>query len=149
MFEHKSHVYIKTDENNNIIRIEGEYSLPSDLSGWILIEEGSPCDRLNHAQTLYLEKPIMDFEYGVYNYEYINGEVVEKDNTEEIEEVKRFRAVEEIRRRREEECFPVINRGSLWFNKLTVEQTEELSEWYDAWLNAPETGVIPEKPAWV
>ena len=51
----KSHVYIKTDEQNRIVRCEGEYSLPSDLSGWILIEEGAPCERLNLAQSHYFD----------------------------------------------------------------------------------------------
>lgn len=76
MDEMMSRVYILVDENNNIIRLEGEYSLPSDLDGWILIEEGDACDRLNLAQTHYLDKPITD-EEGNYNYKYINGKVVE------------------------------------------------------------------------
>lgn len=72
----QSRVYILVDNDNYITRLEGEYSLPSDLDGWILIEEGDACDRLNLAQTHYLDKPIMD-EEGNYNYKYINGEVVE------------------------------------------------------------------------
>lgn len=78
MEEMKSRVYILTDSNNNIIRLEGEYSLPSDLNGWILIEEGTPCDRLNLAQTHYLNKLLIDDD-GNYNYQYINGEIVEKE----------------------------------------------------------------------
>lgn len=49
----KSHVYIKTDEQNRIVRCEGEYTLPFDLSGWILIDEGEPCDKRNLAQSHY------------------------------------------------------------------------------------------------
>ena len=52
-FEMKSHVYIKVDEQGRIVRCEGEYTLPSDLTDWILIEEGAPCDRLNLAQSHY------------------------------------------------------------------------------------------------
>ena len=77
MEEMKSRVYILTDENDYIIRIEGEYSLPSDLDGWILIDEGEPCDRLNLAQSHYLDKPLMDMMTGEYNYKYIDGEIVE------------------------------------------------------------------------
>ena len=95
MEEMKSHVYIKTDEHNNIIRIEGEYSLPSDLTGWILVEEGEPSDRLNHAQGNYLPKPLMNFEHGLYNYAYIGGQIVEKDLTEEIAEAEARREAEE------------------------------------------------------
>ena len=51
----KSHVYIKVDEHGRITRCEGEYTLPSDLDGWTLIEEGAPCDRLNLAQSHYFD----------------------------------------------------------------------------------------------
>ena len=49
----KSHVYIKTDDQNRVVRCEGEYTLPHDLSGWILIDEGEPCDKRNLAQSNY------------------------------------------------------------------------------------------------
>ena len=79
MDEYKSRVYILVDNDNYITRLDGEYSLPSDLSGWILIEEGAPCDRLNLAQAHYLNKPLIDRMSGEYNYQYINGEIVEKE----------------------------------------------------------------------
>lgn len=54
-----------------------------------------------------------------------------------------------IRRKRNSECFSVINRGTLWYQSLTEAQLVELSQWYNAWLNAPETLVVPEKPSWL
>lgn len=54
-----------------------------------------------------------------------------------------------LRRERARICFPVINRGAAWYARLTDEQKEELQAWYQAWLDAPETGVKPETPAWV
>ena len=42
----------------------------------ILIDEGEPCDRLNLAQTHYLDKPLINDE-GEYNYQYVDGEVKE------------------------------------------------------------------------
>ena len=71
----KSRVYILTDEDNNIIRLEGEYSLPNDLTGWILVAEGYG-DEYSLAQTHFLEKPLIN-DNGEYNYKYINGEIVE------------------------------------------------------------------------
>lgn len=59
------------------------------------------------------------------------------------------RRIEEIRAQRESECFSVVDRGTLWYAGLTEEQKEELSAWYKAWLDAPATGEIPEKPAWI
>lgn len=59
------------------------------------------------------------------------------------------RTLEVIRQRRKNECFPIINRGVLWYNCLTLEQRAELNGWYHAWLNATETGVVPAKPSWL
>lgn len=55
----------------------------------------------------------------------------------------------EIRARREKECFSYVNRGTLWYNKLTTEQDIEFQNWYDAWLEAPETLIIPKKLEWL
>lgn len=76
MEEMKSRVYIWVNDDNFITRLEGEYSLPDDLSDAILIEEGEPSDRYNLAQTHFLEKPLINDE-GEYNYKYINNEIVE------------------------------------------------------------------------
>ena len=54
-----------------------------------------------------------------------------------------------IRARRRKECFSIINRGALWYEKLTIEQRAELSAWYEAWLNAPQTLEMPETPVWL
>ena len=54
-----------------------------------------------------------------------------------------------IRARREQECFSVVNRGKVWYNKLSKEQEEELAAWYEAWLEAPEKKVVPIRPTWI
>lgn len=54
-----------------------------------------------------------------------------------------------IRARRDVECFPIVNRGKLWYESLTQDQAIELRSWYYAWLNATETGVIPQPPCWL
>ncbi len=54
-----------------------------------------------------------------------------------------------LRRRREDECFSVINRGSLWYDRLTEAQKAELDEWYEAWLNVTETKEVPKTPDWL
>lgn len=55
----------------------------------------------------------------------------------------------ELRLRRAEECFSVVNRGKLWYNCLTMEQLAELKNWYFAWLDVTETKVIPTRPKWL
>ena len=83
MEEQLSRVYALINENNIITCIEGEYTLPADLTGWTFIEEGAPCDRLNLAQSHYLNKPLMTDD-GIYQYKYEDGQIVER-TAEEIE----------------------------------------------------------------
>lgn len=78
----KSRVYALCDEQGRVTRLEGEYTLPADLTGWVLIEEGTPCDRLNLAQSHYLDKPLYDG--AVLRYKLVDGKVVER-TAEEIE----------------------------------------------------------------
>lgn len=54
-----------------------------------------------------------------------------------------------IRKERERVCFPVINRGKLWYDCLTLEQLAELKAWYWEWLDAPETLHYPIMPKWL
>ena len=56
---------------------------------------------------------------------------------------------EEYRRRRETECFSVINRGQLWYEGVSLSQLLELRSWYKAWLNVTDTMVVPERPSWL
>ena len=54
-----------------------------------------------------------------------------------------------LRQQRELDCFPIINRGQLWFEQLSEEQRIELSKWYRNWLDVTVTKIIPEKPDWI
>lgn len=82
----KSRVYILLDEQNRIIRIEGEYSLPADLTGWVLIEEGASCDRLNLAQSHYLDGGLYTMQ-GIPRYKYEGGVCVLRSEAEIAEDV--------------------------------------------------------------
>ena len=53
------------------------------------------------------------------------------------------------RKQREKDCFPIINRGELWYERLTDQQREELQLWYQAWLDVTQTQTIPVKPEWL
>jgi len=54
-----------------------------------------------------------------------------------------------LRRRREIECFKVVNRGQLWYASLTKKQVEELNKWYKQWLEITKTKVVPQRPSWL
>lgn len=55
----------------------------------------------------------------------------------------------EIQEERKYRCFPVINRGQLWYDKLTIDELETVKVWYQQWLDAPNTLVIPETPSFI
>lgn len=57
--------------------------------------------------------------------------------------------LKDLRERREEECFPYINRGELWYKTLTENQITELNAWYEAWLKVTETKKVPDAPVWL
>lgn len=77
----KSRVYVQTDSESRVLRLEGEYSLPADLTGWTKIDEGYG-DRFSLAQSHYLAKPLYDG--AVLRYKLVDGKVVER-TAEEIE----------------------------------------------------------------
>ena len=53
-FKPKSKVYIQTDAEGRILRCEGGYTTPSDLTGWLEIDEGNG-DRYNLCQSHYFD----------------------------------------------------------------------------------------------
>ena len=78
----KSKVYIQTDTEGRILRCEGGYTTPSDLTGWTKIDEGTG-DRYNLCQSHY-------FEGGLYTMDYIplyrwDGSAVVLRGDEELE----------------------------------------------------------------
>lgn len=56
---------------------------------------------------------------------------------------------EELRARRDYECFSVVNRGKLWYDTLAEEQLYDLNVWYHDWLDVTETLEIPIKPDFI
>ena len=75
--------------------------------------------------------------------------VVEHDEVESVTVYVQDSPADIIRRRREEICFPVINRGKAWYKLLTREQEDELDAWYQKWLDAPESLTEPATPEWL
>lgn len=65
------------------------------------------------------------------------------------EEQKLEREKQRLRNLREKECFALVNRGELWYKRLTEEQKAELDVWYQAWLDVTQTLEIPVKPEWL
>ena len=76
----KSRVYILLDEKERIVRVEGEYSLPSDLTGWVQIDEGYG-DRFSLAQSHYLDGGLYTTQ-GIPRYKYDGGACVLRSEAE-------------------------------------------------------------------
>ncbi|MDD4291081.1 MAG: hypothetical protein PHX51_02425 [Clostridia bacterium] len=92
------------------------------------------------------------------DYYIVNGYngaifLLEYTKTEEYaQKAKAFKEksnLEYLRTRRDEECFSIINRGTLWYNRLTQVQKSELEIWYNEWLDVTETLVVPQRPIWL
>ena len=93
------------------------------------------------------EDELTHFADHFLSYKYIDGKLVFDEVREE--ELKIESQKEQIRNDRAKTCFPIVNRGGLWYDLLTEEEKAELLDWYQAWLEAPETLVIPETPSWI
>ena len=79
----KSKVYIQIDTEGLILRCDGGYTTPTDLSGWLEIDEGTG-DRYNLCQSHY-------FDGGLYTMDRIpryrlDGEKAVLRSDEELEE---------------------------------------------------------------
>lgn len=87
------------------------------------------------------------FEENYSAFRFENGKLIfnkEKADADTMEQKKA-----EIRYHREQECFPVINRGEAWYRTLSDKQKQELQDWYQKWLDATETLIEPEPPEWL
>lgn len=116
------------DEQNYVV----SYALEGELLD--AVEASEPND-LSH------------FEEHFTAYQVRDGTLVFDDIQAEAEQAQA--AKDAYRKRREVECFPIIDRGRLWYDTLTEDQLSELKTWYQAWLDGTNTQTIPEKPEWL
>lgn len=80
-------------------------------------------------------------------YKFVDGLLQKDDMRDKAQRLEKQK--EDLRQQREAECFPVINRGWMWYSSLNLLQWIELKKWYLAWLNVTETLRIPERPMWL
>ena len=80
MEETKSKVYIQTDTVGRIIRCEGGYTTPSDLTGWIEIDEGTG-DKYNLCQSHYFDGGLYTMD-GIPRYRWDGSAAVLRTDEE-------------------------------------------------------------------
>lgn len=119
------------------IRINRETKI---VEGYINV--GKPCKKKG-TELIKVDDIPDNWQYCKYeNNQFILDEAYKQNKIEKEE-------LNNIRIQREIECFPYINRGNLWYSKLTEEQSQELDAWYQEWLDAPDTRKLPSRPTWL
>ena len=81
-FEEKSKVYIQIDNQGRILRCDGGYTTPADLTGWIEIDEGTG-DKYNLCQSHYFDGGLYTMD-GVPRYRW-DGSAAVLRTEEEME----------------------------------------------------------------
>ena len=79
-FETKSKVYIQTDADGRILRCEGGYTTPADLTGWLEIDEGNG-DRYNLCQSHYFDGGMYTMD-GIPRYRWDGSKVILRTDDE-------------------------------------------------------------------
>ena len=91
---------------------------------------------------------IDDFENNYRSY-YLSDTNVLIKSEDKQKEIENTRELINLRSQREKSCFPYVNRGEMWYSRLSADQKDELNVWYQAWLDVTETKTVPEKPQWL
>ena len=76
----KSKVYIQTDNNGRILRCDGGYTTPADLTGWLEIDEGTG-DHYNLCQSHYFDGGLYTMD-GVPRYRWDGSAAVMRTDEE-------------------------------------------------------------------
>ena len=119
---------VLVDENGYVI----SYALEGELLGSIQVESSEDMEL---------------FESNYSSYKLVDNTLVfDADRAQTVREEEQQQYIRFLRNKI---CFPIVNRGNVWYRTLTEEQSEELFQWYQAWLSAPTTLVIPETPSWI
>lgn len=79
-FDMKSKVYIQTDTEGRILRCDGGYTTPADLTDWTYIDEGTG-DRYNLCQGNYFDGGLYTDD-GIPRYKLVNGAPVLRSEDE-------------------------------------------------------------------
>ena len=139
MFEtSKSKVYIQTDDENRIIRCEGGYTTPADLTGWTYIDEGTG-DRFNLCQSHYFEGGLYTMD-GIPRWKLQDGKPVLRDDDEiAADRAERDAKTPAEQREAAYNSDAVIEWGG---DMLTVTQAAQQWEYYAAEGNADKTAAL-------
>ena len=105
-------VYVKLDNDRNIIAINSDAFLPDPIpEGWVKVDEGADSRHL-HAQSNYFSTPLMSDD-GKYVYALTAaGQIVENDLAPTLEELKAAKSAEIAAARYAEEISGIMLAGA-------------------------------------
>jgi len=112
--------------------VNGKFNAYEDLTG-------------NNPNAIFVSQEDLDQIGKTKCFDLDNNCVVDYDST--IDDI--IKKKNKLRARRQAICFPIINRGQLWYETLSDAQKKELKVWYKAWLDVTETLTEPVKPKWL
>lgn len=128
MNETTSKVYVQMDEQNRILRCEGGYTTPADLTGWVQIDEGTG-DKYNLCQSHYFEGGLYTMD-GIPRYKLQDGQAQARSE----EEISADRAARpEPEPTLQEQMGAAVRLAKAAAQNLTDVQALEVPELYERW----------------
>lgn len=107
------------------------------------------CDGVILENGIEVNSPLNmdDFWQNFRAYKLENHQLIKDED--KLKEILYNENLENLRLKRDKICFPIINRGILWYNTLTENEKNELNNWYKAWLDVTLTLEEPQIPDWI
>lgn len=128
MNETTSKVYVQMDEQNRILRCEGGYTTPADLTGWVQIDEGTG-DKYNLCQSHYFEGGLYTMD-GIPRYKLQDGQAQARSE----EKISADRAARpEPEPTLQEQMGAAVRLAKAAAQNLTDVQALEVPELYERW----------------
>ena len=144
MEEYKSKVYVLLDGQNRIVRCEGGYTTPADLTGWVQIDEGTG-DRYNLCQSHYFEGGLYTSD-GIPRYKLQDGQPVER--SEEEIEVDRVPIQASSARAQRDKLLAATDWAVLPDSPLDESSKTSLKTYRQALRDVPQQAGFPETIIW-
>ena len=120
-------VFILINDQNDVIDVKSELFI-HDITNWIKIDEGYG-NKYIYVKSNYFGKNILTVD-GDYAYEYVNGEVQEKNQDKNILVRETKARIEALKRLLEESDYKAIKYAE---GLLTAEEYEPIKQQRQAW----------------
>ena len=140
----KSKVYIQTDAEGRILRCDGGYTTPADLTGWIEIDEGTG-DKYNLCQSHYFDGGLYTMD-GIHRYRWDGTQAVER--TEEDLEADRLPVITAQARAQRDKLLADTDWTQVLDAPIDAETREAYRVYRQALRDIPEQEGFPETITW-